>query len=177
MMMAVFLPHLRAEPSVVLAMAEISILEPIGSGDDDCEGERGERGKRGHRGHDGADGATGPTGPTSSTGSTGPTGPAAPVAFPPVIAAATVDAGGAFVSSSGFLSAALGLPGLYTLALTSPPADLSNLVVVATLRDTPPASGEITWNPGVSPNIGIQTYDSAGALESHSFSVVVYDLT
>lgn len=82
-----------------------------------------------------------------------------------------------FIVQTGFNSAALGLPGLYTLALTNPPADLNNLVVVATLKDVPPVSGEITWTPGVSPNIGVQTYDLVGVLENHNFSVVVYDLT
>lgn len=104
----------------------------------------------------------------------GTTGSPLAVAGPRVIAAAVVNANATFVAQQGFATLGVGLPGDYTLALANPPADYSQVLVVATLRDN---AGEIRWAVPSSPDVSIQTLDSAGSLSASGFSIVVYDLT
>ena len=163
---------------------------PTGAG---ATGPTGATGRTGSTGPTGPC-CTGPTGPTGPEGSTGPTGPAGAtgatgatgsIGFPPIIAAATVNgvaapapAPASYSSETGF-EGPVGHPstGRYALQLENPPADLSFLVVVATLLSPIPAAGEIEWfftNPDT---IIIRTFNSAGVSTDKSFSVVVYDLT
>lgn len=152
-------------------MAEIQIVKSVAS--DDCEGdergERGERGRRGHRGHDGHDGHDG------ATGATGPTGPSGSSGVSPVIAAGAF-VGTSVVNSRGFSAPTLGAPNQIDLILTSPPANINNVVVLATLLH-PLSGGEITYSVTAPATVSILTWTSAGGPALFAFSVAVLDNT
>jgi hypothetical protein len=132
------------------------------------EGGRGPRGERGDRGHRGHDGSTGPTGPTGSTGATGPG------SKPPVLAAATVEAGGVFLTEFGFSSVQLLATGHYRLTYAHPPADPNKVTSVATLIGF--FGGQISLEIGAG-SVDVFTFDATGTAADLSFMIVSYDLT
>jgi Collagen triple helix repeat (20 copies) len=183
-------------------------MSDIKTGPEGGRGPRGERGERGERGPTGPTGFgptgtagptgftgttgttgptgfTGPTGPTGATGATGPTGATGATGtagFPPVIAAATVNALANFIQQTGFNSG-ITLIGTnqYQLTLMNFSGDPSFLVIAPAILalsvSVPPVlSGEITWQVE-SPNIvNIFTFHAEQAAPQN-FSLVVYDLT
>jgi hypothetical protein len=79
---------------------------------------------------------------------------------------------------TGFVGAGPAHPatGEYHLQLSSPPADITFLVVAPGLLSIG-VPGEITWVFNGVDEIIVFTFNSAGVATDKSFSVVVYDLT
>ena len=160
-------------------MADIQFpnIPPGGDEDDD---ERGKRGKRGKRGEDGRAGPLGPTGPTGASGSatTGATGPSGSTGSTgpastglPVIAAASVALGGAFVSNSGF-AAGITHPGagVYVLTLAAPPPDINIIVEL-----TPVGAAFAVVASVVAGVITVNTADRTGTPSDFQFYITVTD--
>jgi hypothetical protein len=65
--------------------------------------------------------------------------------------------------------------GVYTLTLTTFPANPNNLLVTATLAGT--NSGEITWLIGAGSTVEVHTFDGTNTPVDFVFSIVVFDTT
>lgn len=94
-----------------------------------------------------------------------------------LIASGAVAAAGGFTANKGFVSATLGLAGLYTLVLVDPPADYADLAIIVTPKGDGVNPGIPTYTTPGTPNIGVQTFDGTGTLANMAFSIAVYDLT
>jgi hypothetical protein len=97
-----------------------------------------------------------------------------------VIAAATVNGGTSlYQRQSGFVGTGPihTPPGIYTLTLANPPADLTFLVVAPAIVEIGGFPGEITWAFSGTNQIIINTFNGTGVAADQNFSLVVYDLT
>jgi hypothetical protein len=99
-----------------------------------------------------------------------------------VNATARVTANAAFTSQKGFSAITHPATGEYQLTLSSPPADLNNLTVVATQGPTSitfpvNTAGFVAFSLTAPNQILVFTKDDGNNLADLPFSVVAYDLT
>jgi hypothetical protein len=118
---------------------------------------------------------TGATGGTGLTGGTGATGTPGPGNIPPVIAAG-VFIGTTVQNSRGFAAPVFTAPNQIDLTLTSPPANIDNVVLALALF-SPLSGNEISFGLTGPATISVFTWSSAGVPAEVAFSIVVYDNT
>jgi hypothetical protein len=150
--------------------------DPGASGPTGPEGIPGDPGAAGNTGPTGATGALGVPGDPGLTGTTGPGG----AGLAPVNATARVTENGAFTAQHGFSAITHPSTGEYQLTLSSPPADINNLSIVATLGPTPTPTAlsfPVAFSLNVPNQIVIFIKDSTNTAADAPFSVTAYDLS